>query len=67
MSDTKHSFDVIYIEEAAEALGRTVANMRWMRHKGTGPKSATLGGRVAYRRSDIEAWIDAAFEGQEAK
>jgi predicted DNA-binding transcriptional regulator AlpA len=30
---------------------------RW-RQQGTGPKYIKLGGRVRYRRSDIEEWLD---------
>ena len=30
---------------------------RRMRSTGTGPRFIKLGGRVAYRRSDVEAWL----------
>jgi predicted DNA-binding transcriptional regulator AlpA len=35
----------------------------WRSTKRGGPKSARLGGRVVYRRSDVEEWINSAFEG----
>jgi predicted DNA-binding transcriptional regulator AlpA len=41
-----------------------IATLRYYRATGQGgPKSARLGRRVVYRRSDVEAWIDKAFEG----
>jgi DNA-binding transcriptional MerR regulator len=48
--------------EVAERLRRPVATLRFWRHKGTGPKSANVGGRVLYRESDVEQWISAKFE-----
>lgn len=48
--------------EVAERLRRSEAQLRWMRHNGTGPPSAKIAGRVMYRRSDLERWIDAQFE-----
>jgi predicted DNA-binding transcriptional regulator AlpA len=50
------------LSEVAERLRRSEAQLRWMRHNKTGPKSAKIAGRVMYRRSDVERWIDAAFE-----
>jgi predicted DNA-binding transcriptional regulator AlpA len=41
---------------------KTPAQMRWMRHNGTGPRSARLGGRVMYREADVVAWINSAFD-----
>lgn len=55
------------MDEVAEWLRKSPAQMRWMRHNGTGPKSAKIGGRIMYRRTDVEAWLDAAFETGEAK
>lgn len=51
------------IDEVAEMLRKSVAQLRWMRHNGTGPKSAKLGGKVMYREQDVIAWINAAFDG----
>ena len=34
----------------------TLANWRWM---GTGPRFLRVGRHVRYRRTDVEAWIDA--------
>ncbi len=53
------------IPEAAEMTRLPVATLRYMRHCGTGPKSAKVGRRVVYRESDLIAWIDAAFAKDE--
>ena len=47
--------------EVAEWLRRPKATLDFWRHKGIGPKSANLGGRVMYRESDVEAWIAEQF------
>lgn len=33
--------------------------MRYLRHKGEGPASFVVNGRVVYRRSEVEAWLAA--------
>ncbi|BAS16601.1 hypothetical protein AHiyo8_49040 [Arthrobacter sp. Hiyo8] len=35
---------------------------RWLRHNGTGPRSARVGGRVVFRLADVIAWVDAQFD-----
>jgi predicted DNA-binding transcriptional regulator AlpA len=48
----------------AETSGRTtvpVPTLRFYRHKGTGPKSFKLGGRVVYKEGDVEAWIQEQY------
>ncbi len=54
------------LSEAAERLRRSEAQLRWMRHSGTGPPSARVAGRVMYRQSELESWIDAQFDGESA-
>ncbi|WP_018769259.1 helix-turn-helix transcriptional regulator [Arthrobacter sp. 162MFSha1.1] len=53
--------DLMTLEEVAEMLRKSPAQLRWMRHSGTGPKSAKVGGRVMFRRADVIAWVDAQF------
>lgn len=48
---------LLTLDEAADRLRKTPAQMRWMRHVGTGPRSAKIGGRVMYREQDIPAFI----------
>ncbi len=55
-------YDLMTLAEVAEYLRKTPAQLRWMRHNGSGPKSAKLGGRVMYRRQDVDDWIKAAFD-----
>jgi DNA-binding transcriptional MerR regulator len=47
--------------EVAERVRRPVATLRFWRHKGIGPRSANVGGRVLYKRSDVEAWLEEQF------
>ena len=59
---------LLTIKEAAEVLGRPVATLYDWRYRNTGPKSARLnGGKVYYRESDLEAWINSQFEGAPAR
>ena len=48
-------------EEVAERLRRPVATVRFWRARGIGPKGARVGGRVLYRESDVEKWLDEQF------
>lgn len=52
---------LLTLNEVAEMLRKTPAQMRWMRHNGTGPKCAKLGGRVMYREQDVIDWVNEAF------
>jgi predicted DNA-binding transcriptional regulator AlpA len=56
--------DLLTTEEVAAWVRKPVGTMRWLRATGQGPRSAKLGRRVVYRRSDVEAWVAAAFEGE---
>jgi predicted DNA-binding transcriptional regulator AlpA len=53
-------------EEVAERVRRPIATLRFWRHKGIGPKSANVGGRVLYRESDVEQWISEKFDSEPA-
>lgn len=61
------TFNLMTMDEVSELTRIPVNTLRFYRHKGDGPKSAKIGGRVMYRREDVEAWLDAAFETGEAK
>lgn len=60
-------FDLMTMDEVAEVTRIGVNTLRWYRHNGTGPKGAKIGGRVMYRRTDVEAWVEDAFNTGEAK
>ncbi len=47
--------------EVAALTRQPVETLRYRRHNGTGPRSFKLGRRVLYRRSDVQAWLDAAY------
>ncbi len=54
-------FEFLTIAEVARELGVSEKTVRYWRYTGTGPKSARLGRRVLYRRSDLNDWVNAAF------
>lgn len=58
----EQKYELLTVAEAAEVLRKSEAQLRWMLHTKTAPKSGLIGGRRMFRRSDIEAFINAAFE-----
>ncbi|GAA3698964.1 hypothetical protein GCM10022377_09970 [Zhihengliuella alba] len=50
------------IDELSEELSIPVATLYWYRHKGSGPRCARIGKRLMYRRGDVDAWLNEAFE-----
>ncbi|MEZ2390863.1 helix-turn-helix transcriptional regulator [bacterium RCC_150] len=53
---------LLTLPEVAEMLRKSEAQLRWMRHTGSGPRCAKLGGRVVYREQDVIDWVNAAFD-----
>jgi excisionase family DNA binding protein len=54
--------ELLLIEEVAELTRLPLSTLRFYRHAGKGgPKSFKLGNRVAYKRSDVEAWVEAQY------
>lgn len=53
---------LLTLAETAERLRKTDSQLRWMIHSGTAPKSALIGGRRMFRESDLEEYINQAFE-----
>lgn len=53
--------DLMTLDEVAAYLRKSPAQMRWMRHNRTGPRSALIGGRVMFRRADVDAWVEELF------
>lgn len=51
--------DYLSTEQAAELLGTSVAVLANLRYRGGGPVFAKAGHKVIYKRTDIDAWIDA--------
>lgn len=50
------------IEELANELDVPVRTVYAWRVKGTGPRGATFGRHVRFRRSDVDAWIEQQFD-----
>ena len=55
--------DVLFPDEVAAKTRVPEATLRhWRRmNAGQGPTSFKLGRRVAYRRADVEAWLDEQY------
>lgn len=52
---------LLFVNEVAERLRRSPAQLRWMLSQGTAPKHAKIAGRIVFKESDLEAFIDEAF------
>lgn len=50
------------VEGLAEYIGTTAAGIYNMRSKGEGPRSIRIGGRIRYRKSEVDAWLDSQAE-----
>ena len=56
----------IGITQLAEELDVPVRTIYAWRTKNYGPRGATFGKHVRYRRSDVEAWIEAQLDARPA-
>lgn len=56
--------DLITREEAADVLGISPATLRVWRAAGKAPRSALIGRRVMFVRSEVEAFYSRAFAEQ---
>lgn len=52
---------LLTLTEAADHLRKSPAQLRWMIHSGTAPKSALIGGRRMFRELDVLDYINQAF------
>lgn len=46
-------------DKASEYLGCSQMTLARMRHEGRGPRYVKLGGRVFYRKADLDAYVEA--------
>lgn len=60
-TDTTGRDSLLYLKEVAERLRRSESQLRFMVKAGTAPKSARIGGRIVFRESDVERFIEDAF------
>ena len=51
-------------EETASYLRVPVATLYAWRYKGEGPPAIKVGRHLRYRRSEVDAWVDALADGQ---
>jgi predicted DNA-binding transcriptional regulator AlpA len=49
------------LPETAAYLNMSDKSLRWLRYTEQGPRGARIGGRVMYRRRDVDAWLDEQF------
>lgn len=60
--------DLLFAKEVSELTRVPEATLRYWAHLGDrGPKSAKLGRRRVWRRSEVEAWVDAQFAAADRK
>lgn len=52
----------VWIRDAPELIGLTVGTLRRWRLLGKGPVSFTVGSRIAYRRADLEAYVEGQYQ-----
>lgn len=53
---------LLTLPEVSEMLRTPAATLRFWRHKGTGPRSFRVGGRVLYKQADVQAWLEQQYE-----
>lgn len=57
------SDQLMTLEEVAEFIRTPEATLRFWRHRGEyGPRSAKVGRRVMYRKSDVDRWLAEQFD-----
>lgn len=54
--------EIVRVPQVEREYGIPAATLRWYRHVGRGPKSFKIGRRIAYRREDVEAWIQGEMD-----
>jgi predicted DNA-binding transcriptional regulator AlpA len=54
--------EILLMAEVSEMTRIPLSTLRFYRHTSQGPRSFLLGNRVAYKRSDVEAWVEQQYE-----
>ena len=52
---------LLFVGEVAAMLRRSPDQLRYMMSQGTAPKHAKIGGRVMFKESDVESYIEDAY------
>jgi predicted DNA-binding transcriptional regulator AlpA len=61
MRDTQNDDPLLDTAQAAEHLSYSKSALEYWRCQGTGPRFYKAAGRVRYRQSDLEAWLNAGL------
>lgn len=64
MNDTS---ELMFRNEAAAYLRRPEETLKHWAYKKVGPPFARIGSRVMYRKSDLDAYVQAQFDAEEKK
>lgn len=56
--------DLLTTREIAHFLGNSVRTLERWRQKGEGPPSINIGGKIAYRREDVQCWMRQETRGR---
>jgi len=54
--------DLMFLSEVAAYIRRTERGLRQMVREGRAPKHGKVSGRIMFRKSDVDAWINEQFE-----
>lgn len=54
--------EVMYAEETAQIVRKSVHTLANWRSQGKGPKWHRFAGRIVYKRSEVEEWIKAELQ-----
>ena len=54
--------DLMFVSEVAEYLRRSENTIRWMIYEGKAPRHAKVAGRIVFRKTDVDTWLDEQFE-----
>jgi hypothetical protein len=57
---------LLTLKETAEVLRKSPAQLNWMLHTKTAPRSALIAGRRMFLADDVEAYIRDAFDKEAA-
>ena len=57
---------LLTLKEAADFLRKSEAQLRWMVHNGSAPRSAKIAGRRMFRQADLDEFIENAFAAEAA-
>jgi predicted DNA-binding transcriptional regulator AlpA len=59
--------EILLMEEVSELTRIPMSTLRFYRHSNQGPRSFKLGGRIAYKRSDVLDWIESRYNAESVR